>query len=108
MTKKKLASKWTWIAGVALLGAGVWMSTSASATTSATTLPGGAEVAERVARGKYLVDAIGCADCHTPLLNGPNGPMRDPNHHLAGHPAQLVMPAAPELPEGPWAFLSAG
>ncbi|HEV8112943.1 MAG TPA: c-type cytochrome [Planctomycetota bacterium] len=100
MTKKKLASNWIWIAGVTLLGTGVWMSATASA--------GDAETAQRVARGKYLVDAIGCADCHTPLVMGPNGPARDPNHHLAGHPQQLVMPAAPKLGDGPWAFVSAG
>ena len=62
----------------------------------------------RVARGKYLVDSIGCADCHTPLVFGPNGPERDAKLHLAGHPQGLVMPTAPVLPEGPWAFVAAG
>ena len=27
-----------------------------------------------IARGEYLVNAIGCADCHTPWVNGPDGP----------------------------------
>jgi mono/diheme cytochrome c family protein len=55
-----------------------------------------------VARGKYLVEAIGCADCHTPLLMGPNGPVRDSTRQLSGHPQGDVMPAAPKLPPGPW------
>jgi hypothetical protein len=62
--------------------------------------------ANRIARGEYLVDSIGCADCHTPLVMGPNGPERDPNHHLGGHPRSLAMPAAPELPAGPWAYIA--
>jgi hypothetical protein len=59
-----------------------------------------------VARGKYLVDAVGCADCHTPLVMGAHGPERDPTRHLSGHPDNLLMPAAPVLPEGPWSFMS--
>lgn len=100
MTTKKTVSNWIWIAGVTVLGAGAWMTTSAKA--------GGAEALSRVARGKYLVDAIGCADCHTPLVLGPDGPVRDAKHHLAGHPQGLVMPAAPGLGDGPWAFTGSG
>ena len=58
---------------------------------------------ERVARGSYLVNAVGCADCHTPLKMGPKGPERDMTRFLSGHPAQMVMPPAPVLPPGPWA-----
>ena len=61
-----------------------------------------------VARGKYLVETVGCADCHTPLVPGPNGPERDAKHHLAGHPADLVLPPAPVLPAGPWMITAAG
>jgi hypothetical protein len=63
---------------------------------------------EAVARGKYLVDAIGCSDCHTPLVMGPKGPERDTARLLSGHPADLVMPAAPALGEGPWVFTGSG
>ena len=45
---------------------------------------------------------IGCADCHTPLAMGPDGPVRDSARHLSGHPESLHMPAAPTLPPGPW------
>jgi mono/diheme cytochrome c family protein len=58
--------------------------------------------AEKVARGAYLVKAVGCADCHTPLKMGPHGPERDLTRMLSGHPAQMTMPPAPQLPPGPW------
>ena len=53
-------------------------------------------------RGKYLVDIMGCHDCHTPMKMGPNGPQWDLERALSGHPEQLVMPPAPSLPPGPW------
>lgn len=61
---------------------------------------------DRVARGRYLVDTSGCADCHTPLKMGPNGPEPDRSRHLAGHPETLDMPPAPDLPPGPWQVVS--
>jgi mono/diheme cytochrome c family protein len=53
-------------------------------------------------RGKYLVEIMGCHDCHTPMKMGPNGPQWDMDRMLSGHPEQLVMPPAPALPAGPW------
>ncbi len=61
-----------------------------------------------VARGKYLVNTSGCHDCHTPFKMGPEGPMPDMSRQLSGHPAELVMPAPPKLPEGPWVVVSSG
>lgn len=58
--------------------------------------------AARVERGRYLVTAIGCSDCHTPKNLGPNGPELDMKHLLSGHPEQMEMPPAPKLPPGPW------
>ena len=55
-----------------------------------------------VERGKLLVTTSGCHDCHTPLKMGPNGPAPDFSRELSGHPADLVMPAPPTLPPGPW------
>lgn len=55
-----------------------------------------------VERGKLLVTTSGCHDCHTPLKMGPQGPEPDMARQLSGHPAQLQMPPAPQLPEGPW------
>ncbi len=57
--------------------------------------------AAQIARGKYLVDIMGCHDCHTPMKMGPNGPEWDMTRALSGHPEELVMPPAPALPPGP-------
>jgi mono/diheme cytochrome c family protein len=61
-----------------------------------------APVADRVLRGRYLVDTGGCGDCHTPLKMGKNGPEPDVARLLSGHPESLKMPPAPKLPTGPW------
>lgn len=54
-----------------------------------------------VTRGGYLVRAMACADCHTPLKNGPNGPEPDLARTLSGHPAEMKLPPAPQA-SGPW------
>ena len=58
--------------------------------------------AAQIARGEYLVEIMGCHDCHTPAKMGPNGPEQDRSRALSGHPEELVMPPAPALPPGPW------
>jgi mono/diheme cytochrome c family protein len=60
-----------------------------------------------VERGAYLVRAMGCNDCHTPWKLGPRGPEPDMSRALTGHPADVVMPPPPRLPEGPWTWLGA-
>lgn len=45
-----------------------------------------------VARGEYLVNAIGCADCHSPKRMGPNGPEIIPELHLSGFPQNGTLP----------------
>ncbi len=57
--------------------------------------------AAQVARGKYLVDIMGCHDCHTPMKLGPKGPEWDMSRALSGHPEDLAMPAAPAQ-QLPW------
>ena len=52
-------------------------------------------------RGKYLVSAMGCNDCHTPAKMGPNGPEPDMARMLSGHPEGMKLPPPPK-PEGPW------
>jgi hypothetical protein len=42
-------------------------------------------------RGEYLVNAIGCGDCHSPKRMGPNGPEPVPNLVLSGHPAGVAL-----------------
>lgn len=65
-----------------------------------TTLAGEADAA-RLKRGAQLAAYGGCADCHTPLKLGPNGPEKDSARGLSGHPAELVLPPPPRL-DGPW------
>jgi mono/diheme cytochrome c family protein len=61
-----------------------------------------AAAGDRVVRGKYLVDIMGCHDCHTPWKIGPNGPEMDMSRALTGHPQDLQMPPGPAIPPGPW------
>jgi hypothetical protein len=55
-----------------------------------------------VARGKYLVDAIGCDDCHSPKKMGANGPEIDPARRFSGHPEGSNLPAPPPVANSPW------
>lgn len=43
--------------------------------------------AERVKRGEYLVNAVGCDDCHTPKIMTALGPEPDTSRRFMGHPA---------------------
>jgi len=63
-------------------------------------------VPQQVERGRYLVTAMGCNDCHTPWKAGANGPEPDMSRMLSGHPESLKMPSPPE-PVGPWGIRGA-
>lgn len=56
----------------------------------------------RAERGRYLVESIGCSDCHTPKKMGPNGPALETGSLLSGHPEGQALPPAPNLGKGPW------
>jgi mono/diheme cytochrome c family protein len=58
-----------------------------------------------VERGAYIVRTSGCHDCHTPWKIDETGPEPDMSRALTGHPADLVMPPPPTLPEGPWLWI---
>lgn len=62
--------------------------------------------ADRVARGRYIVTVSGCNDCHTPWVEGPNGPEPDMTRMLSGHPEGTALPPPP-APVGPWIGASA-
>jgi hypothetical protein len=85
------------LAGLAATGATTLSGAAAGAT--ATT----ASAAARIERGAYLVNAMGCHDCHTPWAVGPKGPGPDMSRALTGHPEGLKMPPPPPL-EAPWAW----
>lgn len=61
--------------------------------------------AELVKRGEYLVQVMGCHDCHSPKLMGPQGPYPDPDRLLSGHPAGTQLPPLPKDAAG-WALMS--
>jgi mono/diheme cytochrome c family protein len=64
-----------------------------------------ANTSSPVARGKYLVNAMSCHDCHTPKKMGPQGIEPDMSRMLSGQPEASVPPAPPRLPAGPWIAL---
>jgi mono/diheme cytochrome c family protein len=56
--------------------------------------------APMVQRGQYLVQAMGCHDCHTPKKMGPKGPEPDMSRALSGHPEGAPLSAPPKLGGG--------
>lgn len=54
-------------------------------------------------RGKYMVDVLGCADCHTPKKMKEQGPVNDMEKYLMGFDASTELSPVPEnVPIGPW------
>ena len=50
-----------------------------------------------VARGRYLVTAKGCGDCHTPMTMGPKGPDYVMTRMLSGFDASGAVPPLPPV-----------
>lgn len=55
--------------------------------------------------GKYLVGIMGCHDCHSPKIMGPQGPELDPERLLSGYPGDRPLPPMPANVEG-WALMT--
>jgi mono/diheme cytochrome c family protein len=85
------------LAGLALVGAPLLFMASQRGP-----VPVSASDTDPVARGRYLVNAIGCDDCHSPKKFGPNGPELIPGRRLSGHPEGSQLPPPPKVGEGPW------
>lgn len=71
--------------------------------------PAGMTKADSIKRGEYLVNTIGCSDCHSPKKMTDHGPIPDPDLLLSGHPANEVLPKMPDkkfLAPGQWVLLS--
>lgn len=68
------------------------------------------EQGELLDRGKYLITAGHCYDCHTPKKMTPNGPVDDSSRTLSGHPANESLPPidAKALKSGNWMMFSPG
>lgn len=47
--------------------------------------------AEMIERGKYLITAGGCHDCHSPKVFGPQGPKIDETKILSGYPEGMKL-----------------
>ena len=88
------------LATVLMAAAIILTSVLATATVGAAGTQQSPAPAGNITRGKYLVDIMGCHDCHTPWKVGPKGPEMDMARALSGHPEDLKMPAAPALPPG--------
>jgi hypothetical protein len=86
MTKKVTKTLAFVVAGAALVGAAGFSATQARA----------------VERGRYLVSAMGCNDCHTPFKMGPNGPEPDMSRALTGHPEEIGKLGVFVFAPGPW------
>src|SRR5215472_6073304 len=95
-----MRSPGTWIAGTAALLLAAACSQPAPPP-QPTPMPAAAPQMSQVERGKYIVAAGGCNDCHTPMKMGPNGPEPDMSRMLSGHPENVKIDKAPKL-EGPW------
>ncbi len=87
-----------WTATIAVSAVVAAASLGARASVSA---PTQMSKADMVKRGEYLVNAMGCNDCHTPMKMGPNGPEYDTARYLSGHSSEEKLPPPPN-PSGPW------
>jgi len=93
----------------ALIAAAILL-TAAISTATLGAAPNGAaqpDKAAQIKRGEYLVEIMGCHDCHTPIKMGPNGPEQDRSRALSGHPENAPMPPALNLPAGYLAAIGA-
>ncbi len=65
--------------------------------------PTGERGGNAVERGRYLVTAMGCNDCHTPWKMGAKGPEPDMSRMLSGHPQGLSLESPPVIsPASGW------
>ncbi|MFH6602394.1 c-type cytochrome [Maribacter algicola] len=62
-----------------------------------------ADAPNKVERGKYMVDVLGCADCHTPKKMSEHGPVNDIEKYMMGFETAAGLPPVPEnVLLGPW------
>lgn len=61
---------------------------------------------QKIERGKYLVEAIGCDDCHSPKKMGPKGPELEMERRLSGYPADRPIAMDSEAVKKGWILLN--
>jgi len=78
---------------IMILAVFVWSlnSCESAKTDAATTAPTKDSL---IKRGAYLVNAMGCNDCHSPKKMGPHGPFVDTARALSGFPSDAPVPVA--------------
>ncbi len=59
-----------------------------------------------VKRGAYLVTTMGCGDCHSPKIMGPQGPQEDPARLLSGHPTDMPLAAVDKATAKNWVLFN--
>ncbi len=62
--------------------------------------------AEMLKHGEYLVNTIGCGDCHSPKKMGEMGPEEDVEKRFSGHPAGTPLPPIDKSQLQNWALFS--
>ena len=77
---------------LAALAATLWACSDAGTKTEKTGQPGLTE-SQMIARGEYLVNSVGCDDCHSPKRMGPQGPELIPELRLSGYPSDRPLPS---------------
>jgi mono/diheme cytochrome c family protein len=87
----KRSRMWRWEAGIVLFAFGMMISGCAEKHSAPS----------QIERGKYLVLAGGCNDCHTPKVFTAAGPAFDTTRLLSGYPAGTVLPEFPKAILGP-------
>lgn len=70
--------------------------------------PTGPTHPELVKRGEYLVEIMGCHDCHSPKMMTPEGPVLDPDRLLSGHPANEANPPVDPKANPGWVLFNMG
>jgi cytochrome c len=98
--KKNVLIKRSFLSFVAAVSASAILASCAPKSATPDSTPAGGPSIER---GKYLVSAIGCNDCHTPLKMGANGPEPDMSRMLSGHPSQILI-GGPTPLQPPWGW----
>lgn len=93
----------SWKIGVtaALWACAIWWTVGTTPISARQVSSSSGAAGDSVSRGKYLVNAMGCADCHSPTKMGANGPEPDESRMLSGHPESEKLPPPPP-PSGPW------
>ncbi|SDL04703.1 hypothetical protein SAMN05421823_104231 [Catalinimonas alkaloidigena] len=61
---------------------------------------------EVLKRGEYLVNIMGCHDCHSPKVFGPQGPAPDPERLLSGHPQDMPLAAVNKAAMKDWVLFN--